>query len=617
MKIHAMFQGGGARVLDMLITAKALRELHDDEGPIQVLSASGVSAGAVAAAALAFPDTPKDAKHTFDGLLDPKSAFFEYLARGTAFVTKLKERQTSDKRLSYPEMIDLFFKARRAIDGETLLSAGELEKCLKAVFSGNKISDCVSPSFSVNSPDSQAWHDIELRIYAANLNDAERIRMTDDEEIFRAIRYSAALPFIFSSHRSQVELDGNERCWTDGGIVGDLAVRELLADRNLRNRTKEKILAITFEPEELPTDTAVDYAFSLLDASLASNKHEMERLIDEVGGIVHTLIPSVLPFEFEKALSNLRELHELADPNNPNGGSKLDLAVAGEKKRLKREIDRRLARGVDLNIIRSKAVRRDDITPIYDHLERRFPVIWKQRTHTYIHRDLVKPDAATVKINADGAEEVQDVRIYSGEVHSLNSSHTMVAFRVGLHFGFNIQNSATRINVTRKGRKEKVSCYYTDGYGDLEGHPNLIFFLESPRNIDANVPLEVEIVIWEDAFEDVERDGRQPVDEEEFICQAISCGKINEFKYRFVLPDSKKFEVTCSFEATERIEFAPNVHIIDTNDELQRKLKQSFMRQNRQSSAKFYEYKSLTPVLVAKRDSRKESEAALKLTWSK
>ena len=614
MKIHAMFQGGGARVLDMLITARALRELHDEDGPVQVLSASGVSAGAVAAAALAFPDTAEEADETFKNLLKPDSAFFDYLAEGTAFVTKLKEQQIGKQRITYRASIDLFFKAKQALGGKTLLSAERLEQCLADVFKGNKVSSCVSPAFNVQSDELQEPHDIELRVYAANLNDAERIRISQDEEIFRAIRRSAALPFIFSSHRSQADIEGVARCVTDGGIVGDLAVRELLTDRNLRNRTDEKILAITFEPEELPTETAVDYAFSLLDASLAANKHEMERLIDEVGGIIHPLKPSVLPFDFDKALRNLRNFHTPADDNNPQGETKLDVAVRAEKSRLKREIDRRSARGLELNIIRSKAVRRDDITPIYDHLETCFPVEWKQRIHTYIHRDLVQYDDATVIPNEDGIPKTQDVRIYSGLVHSLGE-HVMVAFRVGLHYGFDIQRAATQVKVFRRGQPETVSCYYTDGYGELEGHPNLIFFLESPRQIGAEVPLKVEIVVWEDAYEDIQIGETPPATEEEFICQAISCGKIADFRYRFVLPAHKKFDAKCLFEDEKRVEFTSGKASIDRDENLQNSLKEDFMDEDKCTSAAFFEYKTMFPVVVATPESVANSEAALKLTW--
>ncbi len=267
-----MFQGGGARLAVLIAAAEALEDLESTWDELKIVQAAGVSAGSIAAAALAAPE--------------PVSTIRKRLAdAGGDFLASEGKRLNSliDKQPGWDLNTAKTF--HRAINGQSLLTNASLRKALKQSFSDE------TEQRTLNVRD-----DIDLTVFVSNLRSGESVPFSSEDKnprgLIDALHKSAALPFVFSTFSSGIE--------TDGGVTGNLPLGYFIDDAD----RDAKILAFDFQAEPTEFENAIGYARALLASAMNASVREAVSRVRKYGGTTCTLPDAGLStFAFEDAIS--------------------------------------------------------------------------------------------------------------------------------------------------------------------------------------------------------------------------------------------------------------------------------------------------------------------------
>lgn len=258
IKIHISFQGGGAKLVPLLATAAAYKDYCRKKN-ISIGSVSGTSAGAFAAAIIAY---------------DIDINYFRQKLYSLG-----KENLKPIKRGA----VKKWFASLR---GNTFYDANKYKELLDKLFKkDNK---------ALELTDSK----IKLNIFSANLSSACHhiyTNETDGIALSEAIYHSSALPFIFHNHNNGGNL-------IDGGWVNNLPIQHLL-DSGIN---KDSILAVSF-PKETNTEytSQLAYLLSLINLAIQNNVEISRKLLSKHS--IFEVSTSLGTLDFEEALDELKD----------------------------------------------------------------------------------------------------------------------------------------------------------------------------------------------------------------------------------------------------------------------------------------------------------------------
>ena len=193
--IQAAFQGGGARILELIAAADALKDIHlnDDYPNIKVKSVAGTSAGSIAAALFY---TNAD----FVGIID--------------------EHKNLDKsiRKNFPEWkIFLPFFMWQMCWNKPLFPKNKVENLIRDLFAAGNITN---PEESIETFKGKQTDCDEIFILAANLkNQKTGLHDTNSSKgLMEALVDSAAIPFVFRTANGKT----SDAHILDGGLFENL-----------------------------------------------------------------------------------------------------------------------------------------------------------------------------------------------------------------------------------------------------------------------------------------------------------------------------------------------------------------------------------------------------------
>lgn len=435
--IRVMFQGGGARVVELLAAAEALERIEKETG-VKVVMAGGVSAGAIAAAALAVHEDTKIVRSRL------AVAGRDFLKKQEANLRKLTARPkvTSMRTL---------LLIRDIIQGNPILSRRRLRIALKDAFAPHVR---ISKFLMSNTR-------IPLVVFVSNLDHGNSEAISKAEEpLITAIERSVSLPFVFSTFDTGEE--------TDGGVCGNLPISFFAQDQE----SDAKILAIHFAEEKNNLNDPLGYARALLSSAMNSSVREAIDQVEKLGGISYEMKNrGIGTFEFEKAV-------ELADD---------ELRYAKLVEELKKDLEKKIDRLFTQVTITKLSLRRLQEYParrIHKSLVEEFPYHKTLSAQAQIHNQ-ARPGPLIVK---------QSDRLISAcqFVPSPENSHKMIrAIRHGLPYG-EYPISLLDIKVRDRHRKELLFIPEIVSFRDKAGDINnqVLLVLEKGVSV-ADCPVKV------------------------------------------------------------------------------------------------------------------------------
>lgn len=241
-RLRILFQGGGAKLAYMLAAAEVIEELAD-RYDIEIVEAGGVSAGALAATALAGGSSVKEVRQSFVQKGNT-------LANEIANLPKLKIGMKTGLALV------------KILNGHPLIN----ERVIK---------DFISETFRSSTEDGLLRG---LTIFFSDLRESsiERRRYSDTrsfetKDLYDDLFRSIGLPFVFTNF--------NQGPYTDGGICGNLPVTSFL-----EHDDESRLITVHFSPEKQEFDNAARYSLSLLGGSINSHVNSSLQASEEYGG---------------------------------------------------------------------------------------------------------------------------------------------------------------------------------------------------------------------------------------------------------------------------------------------------------------------------------------------
>jgi predicted acylesterase/phospholipase RssA len=252
IKLRVVFQGGGARLVNLLAVMEVLQDLEGKD--IQITRVAGTSAGGITAALLANGVKAQDFK---------------------AFL--IRDGQNLLQRCPRPSALGIAWKL---LTGKSLWNINVLRDLLKThLKEGLKFSELKLP----------------LALMAADLQERQpKIYSTDkhgEETVLKAVMDSAAVPIAF-------------RCWNrqdgalhvDGGICENLPIEQIGGSEDKDG----PVVAFGFDKPPGPAPTGLkEFGMALLDVVLNHNERRARQLLP-AGRVL--LLPAVIStFDFPTA----------------------------------------------------------------------------------------------------------------------------------------------------------------------------------------------------------------------------------------------------------------------------------------------------------------------------
>jgi predicted acylesterase/phospholipase RssA len=258
LKVQVAFQGGGAKLCDLLAAAQVIQEL-EQQGKIQVTRTAGTSAGAIVACLL--------------GIKDPIGVSIQRL--------KNKGREVLDALGPVELNLSLLWKLYR---GWPIFNDKPLRRLLEHLFEGyRELGELNRPTFVVAA-------DILMG------RTQEYVRPSDP--LISSIMDSCGIPYFFRSPRNSPGL-------VDGGIC------ENLPSSVLQQGTEQfgPIVGISFEsaPQAPAPENFLEFAKLLVNTSINNSIARAARSLGS--NSVHLIQTDIDTFDFHKALQALEGQH--------------------------------------------------------------------------------------------------------------------------------------------------------------------------------------------------------------------------------------------------------------------------------------------------------------------
>lgn len=233
LKIRLVFQGGGARLVNLLAAAEAIRAF-ELEGKIKITRVAGTSAGAIVAAILATGEDPSKLKEALKA-----------------------RREELLKKFPKPSLKTLLWN----------LGWG------KSVWDMSLLREFLSDFIPTNLKFKEAK--IPLSIIAANLDERQMHTYTQEENreqlILNAVLDSAAVPFALRTWNKQ-----QGTILVDGGLCENLPVVAVGGTDDADG----KVVAIGFQkPVGGSPTTIVEFALALLDVAINNSEAKARVLL--------------------------------------------------------------------------------------------------------------------------------------------------------------------------------------------------------------------------------------------------------------------------------------------------------------------------------------------------
>jgi len=264
-RIQLAFQGGGAKICDLLAAAEAIQKLQS-EGKIEVTRVAGTSAGAIVGCLFATGESMSRVRQYL-------------LAHGEAFLSKIA-----------PERGGLG-SAYRIVRGKALYDVPSYRDFLWKLFTEavdgryEKLGDLGIPSI----------------VIASDMLNGQKMAYHEPEKRLVDILFSSsALPFAFVGSKV-----GPGDLIVDGGLCENLPADELLNGKDEYGR----VIGVSFERTDAPQhpEGLFDFAKSIVDTAIDSS---MNRAVNILGsGSVHRIRTELTTFDFHKAIEALRGDH--------------------------------------------------------------------------------------------------------------------------------------------------------------------------------------------------------------------------------------------------------------------------------------------------------------------
>ena len=278
VKTRVAFQGGGARLADLLPIVSALQKAAIAK-EISITHVSGTSAGSIAAAMLA---TSTDAQQFITQVTSLRNSLIGMLlgrgvlsrltkSRAGIITTILRGKSVSNKGALKKTIFDLFQKSNPKLTIDMELSSLDIDGFSATV---TDITSCQGTRFSK----------------------AE----TPDEKLFDVIANSCAVPFVF---KSLADLKDNPPdTFVDGGVIQNFPVDSLLDDAD---SVSDMILGFGFSDDfkNIPVNGVFDYSGRLLSASMHSSMEYAKRKVGE--DRVYEIKSDLDTFEFNGGISQI------------------------------------------------------------------------------------------------------------------------------------------------------------------------------------------------------------------------------------------------------------------------------------------------------------------------
>jgi predicted acylesterase/phospholipase RssA len=275
VKTRIAFQGGGARLADLLPVVAAIQRAVDTK-EIKVTYVSGTSAGSIAAAMIATGTNARQfvtqitnkRKKVISGLLGWRVSRWLRTSKAGILSAVLTGRPISSKKVLKETLLSLFSQANPKIKRDMILA------------------DLPIKGFSVT---------------VTNITTCKGQPYTKDEDgdakLFEVIADSCAVPFFFKSLSDLKEKPPD--CFVDGGIIQNFPIDSLLGSRST---VSDMILGFGFSEDfdAAPLNRSWDYAGRLLSASMQSSMEYAKRKVGE--DRVYEIRSSLDTFEFEKGI---------------------------------------------------------------------------------------------------------------------------------------------------------------------------------------------------------------------------------------------------------------------------------------------------------------------------
>ncbi|MCU1132872.1 patatin-like phospholipase family protein [Stenotrophomonas muris] len=188
MEVSVAYQGGGARVLELMAACRACRSIQDESGAIKVSRVSGSSAGAIAAA------------------MHATECDVEKIVRG---LPKLKAKVEDFFPSSHLAKWHVLFRFTR---GLPIYNEADVRKILIEIFDIGGV-DATRPVKEL------VKKGYELRILRSDLkaNSSDNVDENSSESLVDALVDSAAIPFVFRTPKTT-----NKPQLLDGGLFQNL-----------------------------------------------------------------------------------------------------------------------------------------------------------------------------------------------------------------------------------------------------------------------------------------------------------------------------------------------------------------------------------------------------------
>ena len=451
-KLKVIFQGGGARLCTLLAAAHALEEVCSQRN-IQIVEVGGVSAGSIAAAAIAGPLTSNEVRIN---LLKNKKDFKRRIERAAGrnrypFLDEEQKLQSIIWHLltlrfiwrPVVRIIKIIYYFFKIIVGGSIINQNYISKTLNNTFTNSgtpiKFSDCNN-----------------LTIFSSDLKKGESIAKNSDSIrhqdtlLGEILTKSASMPFVFAGHRTK----DHE---VDGGICGNLPAQYFLDSSD----DDTKVLAFTFEEEQISLSGFAEFTLALLNSSISSSVREAKIQTGISGGAICKLPNNVGTFDFIRAIDEEMEENRFLRVSND----------------IQKQIDSSLSElfGIEgIKVLRTNRYVRDEVSSIFELIYRRYPI--RKITSTKIMVD---------KRNRRGVTNY-DERCYIDVIEPSNNqtspteNRKIVACQVGLPF--NLKSDIENLFIEVKDSKDNdIECKpYLSLNNHNEGNPRnrVIIFIK-------------------------------------------------------------------------------------------------------------------------------------------
>ena len=472
-KLRVIFQGGGARVATLLAAADAI-ERRCKAADIEIVEVAGVSAGSIAAAALACVHSVSEITKRlrsqstqFLALFEENTDAFKQLsemdipgALKDLQDFKLADIWNSKKRQKVSELLPIAELATKLIEGNPIVPEKEIEQFLLSAFNDGE------------GPLNFSELGCLLTVFSSDLENSRPVTYghRDDRDppsnapVHQAVAKSISMPILFSNFGS-----GSE---TDGGITGNLPGSFFLDDDDEGVKT----LAIAFEPEDREVKDFVSFGLGLLSTALDSAVRESKMQIEESGGVVLELENQVSTYDFRKAIE--QELQN----------DRFDKASRQIEEQVRETLTQLFAHSY--HVVRRTKFGNDQIATIFEQIYSAFPAIKTEATKLMIDGRAKTRDA--------GDNTPPDSRVYTDYFEPRKDA--LLACQIGLPF--NLKEIRLLTVKVQNSKREDIAfrAYLHEAMLDPsieKKRHRVLIFLEKPQKCRLTVSVRFDGVVFD------------------------------------------------------------------------------------------------------------------------